>query len=110
MRLIAVLGLVLFATVPARAQESCDGTLGQVVTATGTVSDFVYRQTGDRSQFFIRDTNLPCRSDIWVFVSGRIICSDGKHATIEGKFDAGEIQPHMKAYILLTDADHVRCK
>lgn len=114
MRIIFVLGVLGFLTLaappaPARAQESCDGSLGQIVTATGTVSDFTYQEARDRSQFFIRDTNLPCRADIWVFVSGRIRCNDGKHATIVGKFDGGEMDKGGMAYILITDAEHTRC-
>jgi len=112
MRVIAVLGFAALAlsAAPARSQDACQAMMGRVVTATGMVSDFVYLQSADKSQFFISDTNLPCNSDIWVFVDGRILCSDGKKATILGRFDTGELQDGTKSYVLLTDAEHARCK
>ena len=112
MRIPALLGFVLlfFGAARVHAQVACEATLGRIVTATGTVSDFSYRQAKDLSLFFIRDTDLPCNSDIWVFASGRVFCREGKHATVKGRFDKGDIGASKDAYVLLTDAEHVACR
>jgi hypothetical protein len=109
--LFIVLFVILIAgAAPARAQNSCGGLLGTMVSATGTVSDFTYKKENDESQFFIRDSNLPCHIDIWVFVNGRILCRDGSQAVIVGKFGQGDIGASAPVFLIETDVDHVRCK
>jgi hypothetical protein len=112
MRIVAVLGflMLVLSTGHARAQAACDTMSGSVVQATGTVSDFIYKQSDDQTQFFIRETNLACRADIWVFVAGRVFCRDGKRAMVEGRFDTGDIGVGKVAYVIMTDSDHVACK
>ncbi len=102
--------ILVGAAAPARAQNACSALLGTVVSATGTVSDFTYKKENDESQFFIRDTNLPCHIDIWVFVNGRILCRDGSQAAIVGKFGQGDIGASAPVFLIETDVDRVRCK
>lgn len=107
---IALIVVLVAGAAPARAQTECSALLGSTVSANGTVSNFNYKKENDESQFFIEDTNLPCRTDIWVFVNGRIRCRDGNHATIVGKFDHGDIGASAPVFLIETDLDHVRCK
>jgi len=107
---LVVVAVVVARAGPARAQTECSALLGSMVSANGTVSDFTYKKENDESQFFITDTNLPCHTDIWVFVNGRILCRDGSHATIVGKFDHGDIGASAPVFLIETDLDHVRCK
>ena len=109
--LLVFLVVVLVAgAAPARAQNACSALLGTIVSATGTVSDFTYKKENDESQFFIRDTNLSCHIDIWVFVNGAVHCRNGNQATIVGKFDHGDIGAGAPVFLIETDLDHVRCK
>jgi hypothetical protein len=112
MRIAAVLGffVLVLSAGQAHAQTACATMGGTVVQATGTVSDFIYKQSDDQTQFFIRDTNLACRADIWVFVAGRAFCANGKRAMVEGRFDSGDIGVGKLAYVIMTDSDHVACK
>ncbi len=112
MRVIAALIIVAFAlaAAPARAANECDALQGSVVTATGVVSDLTYRDAKDLTSFFIRDSNLPCRGDVWVFVSGRTRCANGNTIMVEGRFDQVDTGSNVSPYAIETNAEHVRCK
>lgn len=112
MRAIAALCfLVLAATAaPAKAQQACQELQDQIVTMHGTVSDLTYKDSDDITEFFVRDGDLPCHADIWVFVQGRTRCADGKKVALQGKFDVGDTGTNVSAYIVQTDADHIACK
>ena len=108
--LVVLVAVLIAGALPVRAQNACSALLGATVSATGTVSDFTYKKENDESQFFIRDSNLPCHADIWVFVNGRILCRDGSQAAIVGKFGQGDIGANAPIFLVETDLDHVRCK
>lgn len=111
MRTIAIAGsIILFlAASPSRAQNACDALLNGMVTAHGVASDVAYKESPTVTQFFIRQTDLPCRSDIMVMVKGRLKCSDGKRATVQGRFDIGDLGG-QSTYLLITDSDHAACQ
>jgi len=102
--------LTLMSAAPGRAQNACDALLNGIVTAHGVVSDVVNKESPTVTQFFIRDTDLPCHTDIMVMVDGRIRCSDGKHATIQGKFDIGDLGGGRDTYLIITDSEHAMCR
>ena len=95
---------------PARAQSECDAMKGRVITANGTISDLFYKPNRDVTQFFIRDSNLPCRGTIMALVQGRTHCSDGMKVLIQGTWDRAETGTSLSPYVILSDAEAVRCK
>jgi hypothetical protein len=112
MRILAglVLVCILALTYPVRAQSECDAMKGRVITANGTISDLVYKPNRDVTQFFLRDSSLPCRGSILALVQGRTRCNDGMKVTIQGTWDQAETESGLKPYVILSDAEAVRCK
>ncbi len=112
MRLIAALFIVALIAIaqPARAQSECDAMRGRIVTATGTVSDLIYKSDRDLTQFFVRESNLPCRGTILALVYGRTRCTDGMTVTIQGTWDQAETGTSLSPYVILSAAEAVRCK
>lgn len=110
-RTVGLAVIFLFAASAAgHAQNACDALMNEIVTAHGLASDVVNKESPAVTQFFIRETDLPCHRDILVMVQGRIKCTDGKRATIQGRFDVGDLGGGTNTYILLTDSDHATCR
>ena len=112
MRILAGLALIcVFAFAhPARAQSECDAMMGRIITANGTISDLFYKPNRDVTQFFIRDSNLPCRRTIMALVQGRTHCTDGMKVLIQGQWDQADTGTSLSPYVILSDAEAVRCK
>ena len=110
-RAIALAVFFLFvASAAGHAQNACDALMNEIVTAHGVASDVVNKESPTSTQFFIRDTDLPCHRAILVMVDGLIKCTDGKRATVQGRFDVGDLGDGSNTYILLTDSDHAACR
>ena len=95
---------------PARAQSECDAMMGRIITANGTISDLFYKPNRDVTQFFIRDSNLPCRRTIMALVQGRTHCTDGMKVLIQGQWEQADTGTSLSPYVILSDAEAVRCK
>lgn len=112
MRSLVALAFVFLcaAALPANAQSECDAMRGRIITASGTVSDLIYKSDKDLTQFFVRDSSLPCRGTILALVQGRTRCNDGMTVTLQGQWDQAETGTSFSPYVILSDAEAVRCK
>ena len=112
MRVLFALAFVLAcaAALPARAQSECDAMRGRVITANGKIADLVYKNDRDLTQFFVRNSNLPCRGTILALVQGRTRCHDGMSVTIQGTWDQADTGTSITPYVILSAAEAVTCK
>lgn len=112
MRVVIALAFILLCAIaqPAHAQSECDAMLGRIVTATGKISDLIYKNDRDLTQFFVRESSLPCRGTILALVHGRTRCRNGMTVTVQGTWDQAETGTSFSPYVILSDAGAVSCK
>lgn len=112
MRILAGLALVFILALahPVHAQSECDAMRGRVITASGTISDLFYKPNRDVTQFFLRDSNLPCHGTIMALVQGRTRCTDGMKVVIQGTWDQADTGTNISPYVILSAAEAMRCK
>lgn len=95
---------------PARAQSECDAMRGRIITAQGTISDLIYKSDKGLTQFYVRESSLPCRGTILALVQGRTRCKDGMAVIIQGQWDQADTGTNFSPYVILSDAEAVQCK